>query len=512
MAALKPKTFRLSNLSGGINSIAEENAVASFDFNGQGVAAEARDIENFIPLNRGGQSKTTGFSTFYDTGNAQKITGLYRYITSSGTSFFLYGQGTKVYKLVSGVATDIGITVADGAYLHFETAMDNCVICDGVNDPVYYDGTNWYYMSDAPPPTAARQSLYYQNRLWMFSATSDTSLVYYSDPSDIDYGYSSQFVPCDVNDGQKIIGISKYFIPGQLEPIILVEKERSIGVIFGEGTLSNPYSFVKINQDIGGVNFRTAVQFGADIAYLTPRGVTSYKTDNAISNLSYYYLSEKVRNRFQSLNQSALNTSIAWYDWQKTRISFAVPESNQSTPNVIWHYDTRLSCWYKERWALGQDCTASLIDTDGVWYHGDSNGKIYVHDGSGSFDGQAINAFYTTGFMDFGSPVLYKHIQQARLMLRGNGEYGFGIAARINYGQREARPTTIQLRAGSYVWGGGTWNSSGSYLWGASPIIFPRYFPGGDFQNIQFTFTQSGIDQPVDLFELEFTILITGLS
>lgn len=506
-----PKTFRLSNLSGGINSIAEENAVASFDFNGSGVAAEARDIENFVPLNRGGQSKATGFSLFFNTGNASKITGLYRFIISNGTSLFLYSQGTKVYKLAASVATDIGLTVSNGALLHFETAMDKCIICDGVNAPFYYDGTTTGTIGGTPP-SGARQSLYYQNRLWIFSATADTSLVYYSDSTNINSGYATQFVQCDVNDGQKIVGISKYFIPGQLEPIIVVEKERSIGVIFGDGTLANPYTFVRINQDIGGVNFRTAVQYGSDIAYLTPRGVTSYKTDNAITNLSYYYLSEKVRNRFQSLNAAKLDTSAAWYDWKKTRISFAVPESNQNTPNVIWHYDTRLSCWYKERWALGQDCTASLIDIDGTWYHGDSNGKIYVHDGSGSFDGKPINAFYTTGYMDFGSPVLFKHIIQARLMLRGNGNYGFGISSRLNYGTRAPRSTTIPLKAGSYTWGGGQWNNNGSYKWGAAPIIFPRYFPGGDFQNIQFTFTQSGINQPVDLFELEFTIEITGLS
>lgn len=511
MAKSNPKTFRLNNLTGGINSISEDNAIASFDFANVGVAAEAKDIENFAPLYRGGQSKAKGFTTFYNTGSASKITGLYRYINSSGSNLFLYGQGTKVYKLAAGVATDIGATVANNAYLHFETATDKVVICDGVNAPVYYNGTTVSTFTDTPP-TAARQSLFYQNRLWMFSATTDTSLVYYSDPNDITVGYPFNFVQCDTNDGQKIVGISRYFIPGRLEPLILVEKERSIGVIFGDGTDANPYSFVKVNQDIGGVSFRTAVQYGSDIAYLTPRGVTSYKVDNAIVNLFYNYLSEKVRNRFQELNQSALYTSMAWYDWKNTRISFAVPEASHTTPNVIWHFDTRLSCWYKERWSVGQDCTASFIDTNGVWYHGDSNGKIYVHDGSDSFDGKPINAFYITGYMDFGDPNLYKNIRQARIMLRGNGNYGFGIGAKLNYGARLCKPTTIQLSAGSYKWGEGTWNSSGSYKWGKTPIKFPRYFPGGDFQNIQLSFSQSGSNQPVDLFELEFIVEITGLQ
>lgn len=505
MPKAEPKRFRLNNLGGGINSVAEVNALASFDYRGTGIQAEAADIENFAPLYRGGWSKATGFTEYYDTASASKITGLYRYIKSDGTSLFMYSQGTKVYKLVSGTPTDIGATVGSGAYIHFETASDNLIICDGVSDPVYYDGSSVSAIGGSPP-TDARMSLWYQNRLWIFP--SNSSYVYYSSPSDINSGYASNFVQCDLNDGQTIVGILKYFIPGSLEPIIVVQKTGSVGVIFGDGSTANPYTFVKVNQDIGGASFRTAVQFGQDVAYLTPRGVTSYKTDNSLNNLIYNYLSEKVRDKFQELSASALNTSIAWYDWKKTRISFAVPEASKTTPNVIWHFDTRLGCWYKERWNLGQDCTASFIDTDGTWYHGDSNGKIYSHGTEGNFDGQAISAYYTTGFMDFGDPVLYKHLYQAGIMLRGNGAYGVGVSCKLNYGAVNGTAHTLLTAGGDAVWGSMTW---GSFTWGAPPIKFRKFFPGGDFQNVQLTISQAGIDEPVDIFELEFFTQFTGL-
>ena len=507
MARKGPQTYRLNNLTGGINTVSEANALKSFDYASTGIQAEAADIENFIPLNRGGQSKTTGFDLYKNTGSANRITGLYRFITSGGTSLFLFSQTTKVYKLVAGTITDIGATISSGAYTHFETAMDKCVICDGSSSPVYYDGATVSSVGGTPP-SGARMSLWYQNRLWMFSASSNQSLVYYSDPGDINAGYSTNFVNCDVNDGQKIVSISKYFIPGQIEPVIVVTKERSIGAIIGDGSTGNPYTYVRINQDIGASSFRSVVQFGSDVAYLTPRGVTSYRTDNAIVNLIYNYISEVVRPSFQSLNSSALNTSMAWYDWKKTRISFAVPEAGQSTPNVIWHFDTRLQCWYKERWYVGQDCTASFIDTDGTWYHGDSAGKIYSHGTGYNFNGYAINAFYKTGYLDFGDPSLYKHIRQARMMLRGNGTYTVGVSSKLNYGITTGTSHTLTTAAGAYAWGSMTW---GSFTWGASPIKFPKFFPGGDFQNIQFTISQTGLNQSLDVFELEFITEFTGL-
>lgn len=498
------KTFRLNNLTGGINSISEDNTLTSFS--DQGGAAEARDIENMLPLNRGGWSQTNGFSVFFSTGSATKISGLYRFIKSDGTNLFLYSQGTLVKKLVAGVATSIGATISSATYPHFETAMDKCVICDGVSAPVVYDGATTATLTGTPP-VGAPMSLFYQNRLWLPKGSN----VFYSNVQDITTGYGSQFVACNISDGQSIVGITKFFIPGQLAPIIFVQKTRSSGIITGDGSDASPYTYIQSNEDIGGSSFRGAIQSGQDIAYLTPRGVTSYKTDNSITNFIYNYLSEKVRDKFQALDPTYLKDSIAFYDWRRTRIGFAVPEFGKTTPNVIWFLDTRLGAWYKERWNTGQDCTSVLIDSDGLWYHGDSSGNIYLHDSGFRFNETAIKFYYQTGYMDFGDPNLYKHIVQARMMVRGNGIYPISITNNQNYGIRTGRPTTLNLTGGQYKWGGGKWNNTGIYKWGKGAVSFPKFFPGGDFQTIQFKISGQDINNDLSIFELEFITQFTGL-
>ena len=495
------KTFRYNLLTAGINSISEANDLMQES----GKPIEARDIENFTPINRGGQTKTTGFSLLKATG-ANRITGLYRYTKADASTFFLYGAGTTLYKLVSGTPTSLYTSFSNGANLHFETALNQCVICDGATAPQKFDGTTVSNLGGSPP-TGARQSLFYQNRLWIFGGTANPSLLYYSDPGTLDTNFSGNFVNCDVNDGQKITAIGKFFIPGNLEPVIIVGKERAIGVITGTGTTADPYTYARIKADFGIPGFRQIVQFGQDVAYLTPQGVSSYKTDNSFVNLIYAYLTEKVRDKFQALPAATLPNAIGWYDWKKTRLSWAVTESSYTYNNVIYHYDTRLQCWYKERWNTGQDCTAVFVDTDGTIYHGDSSGNIMQHDTTNSFNGGAINAFYLTPYFDLGAPQLKKRILNAKVTIRGNGAYSVGVGTSLDYGNRIGKSNTITLTAGAYMWNGGVWTSNANtYQWGGPAILTRRFIPSGYFNSIQFNFSQTGADQPVDFFELDLEV------
>jgi hypothetical protein len=507
--AAKQTENRLRALTGGINTVSELNNLISFDFGGTGAGCEFVDIENYFPLNRGGQSRVGGFSLFFDTGSTLAINGLYRFIKSDGTNLLLFGQSTKVYKLVSGVKTDIGITTS-AAYLTFETAMDRVVICDALAKPFTYDGSATGSLTAAP--AFAKQSLFYQNRLWVITDQSpNSSYVYYSNPSDITTGYGTQFIPCGLNDGQKIVSISKFFIPGTLDPVILVCKERTKGIILGDGSDANPYYYVTVDLDAGGVSLRGVVQFGQQIAVLTPQGVNSYTPGQTNeNNLNYKYLSEKVRPSFQALNQNALNSSISWYDWKNTRISFAVPETSFQTPNVIWHFDTRLGCWYKERWNLGQDCTASLIDSpSGNWYHGDSQGKIYLHDMNGSFDGQNITSFMIFPFLDFGNPRQLKRCIQAAMMVRSSTSASLGFGIKLDYGQSYAKSITLNIQNSGTTWGSGKKWGDGT-KWGSTPNKYIRFYPGGPWQTMQPSINQTGIGIKTDIFEISFITESTG--
>lgn len=516
------KTFVIRAMNGGMNTVSEENNLITLDPNSNlGVAfvqarTEFRNLDNFRPANRGGQSKTYGFDGFYDTGVASNITGLYRYIKSDGTSLFMYGQTTKAYKLVAGVSTDIGATFSSSAYLHFNTAQDYLVMCDGVNIAQKWDATTVTNLvpgagADQTATTGFKATVYYQNRLFGFSATHDTSLLYYSDAGVVTAGYSSNFINCDVNDGQKITCVGLFFIPGVLEPVIVVGKERSVGIVTGDGTVANPYTFQKVSFDLGIPGFRQYTQFEQDAAFLTPRGIQSYRTAIKNVNIEQAMLTGKVYDQFTSLNQTNLPNAFSWNDWKNHRIGFAVPQENNTVPDRIWYYDYQDGSMYKQ---TGFSLTAAFVDTDGTVYHGDSAGSIYEHNPeTHNYNGGAISATMSTGFMDFFEPDLYKQIEYCKVLVRGNGSYSFGISHQLNFGAYASSSHTINLTAGDYTWNGGVWtNDPDVYQWGASPLEPEKFFPKNIFRNIQFTFAQSGADQPVDVFELVIRVKYLNIS
>lgn len=276
-----PKTqkFRIVNMLGGMNTVAEENNLVALDPNarlGVGFAqvkTEFRDVKNFAPINRGGMSKTFGFTVEKNVGTTTPITGIYRFLKSNGTSQFIVSYQSNVYTLSGGTLTATGLTVTNNAYLHFETAYDTMIVCDGAGAAKTWNGSVAASLGGSPP-SGARQSIFYNDRLFIFGS-SNPSLLYYSTAGNIETGYASNFITCDANDGEKIVSVGKMFVPGELQPVLIVGKERSVGIVTGDGTAGDPFTFSKINYEVGVPGFRQMVSFEGDLAFLTPRGVSS---------------------------------------------------------------------------------------------------------------------------------------------------------------------------------------------------------------------------------------------
>lgn len=494
------KQFKISPLTGGVNSTAETGSLISVA-NKDGLGIEFVEQTNWIPLRRGGLSKTKGFTQVVDlTGS---ITGLHEFVRSNGVTQRLATRGTNLYTWTDTTSSSVATGLSSNALVDFTTALDLCVLCDGVSAPFKWDSATLSALGGSPP-TGARQSLFYQNRLWVFSATNEPSLLYYSDPNNAEAGYGSNFINCSKNDGEKITAIASYFIPATVEPVLIVAKERSVGIVTGNGSVSSPYTFSKINTEAGVPGFRQIVQYGQDIAYLTSKGVSTYKTDAVDPNLVYKYLSEKIRNEFTSVNAAMLPKAIAFYDGKNSRMGFAVPETGETVNNAIWFLDTQLGCWYKEEYNLGQDVNAVLVLGNGTVYHGSSTGKIYKWDESNSFNGQSIASSLRTDFIDFGDSLREKRILELRIKARGQSDYGVTVAVNINDGNVIGRAFTMQLQGARYRWGSSVWsNNPNISQWNAARVQNKPFYPEGWFRSIQFVFTHDWAGQPVDIYDIE---------
>jgi hypothetical protein len=493
------KEFSLSPLSGGINSVAEDGLLVSVFSPQNPQPIELRDMENWVPTRRGGLSKTAGFTMVRPIGS-NPITGLYEFKRSNGAITFLCSSGISLHTFTDAVHTSISTDITSGAYVHFETALDKCIICDGVKKPKLYDGTTVSTLAGAD--TGVRASLFYQNRLFYFRTDADTSLLYYSNVSDITTGYATQFIPCGLNDGEKITAIAKYFVPNSLEAIIFVAKERSVGIVTGLGSTDSPYTFTKINQDAGVPTFNGVTQYGERLVYLTKKGVAQYSIGQQTASPIYEYLSTKVRNKFIAFDMSLLANAIVFYDWLQTRIGFAVTEKSTDVyNNVIWYFDIELQCWYKERWNSGQNCTAIMVTSDGIQYHGSSTGRIFKHSGANNFDGGAIFAYFETDYIDFGTLTNLKRLNGLQTVCSGSGQYQMSVGHILNYGLQQSKTLTVALDKPTSQWGNTVWSASAATAqWGGKSISYNRVYPSGWFRNCKFVFSQSSANEAVDIY------------
>jgi hypothetical protein len=495
--------FVLNNMLGGMNTMAEPGGLATF---GDGVLAEASDIENFLPIIRGGQRSEYGYEERLDTESGTPIQGIYRFYKPDGTDVLVAAWGGTLYSLDNSWAeTSIGSGFDTDAFLHFETAYGRLIICDGVNNAKVWDGTTLSTLTT--DVTAPKVAQFYLDRLWLIDPTNQPGYVYHSDIGDITTGYSSNFIKCDNQDAGRVTALEKVFYAGDSTTYLVVGKDISIGIITGDGTAADPFVYSEVNRDAGLYSHRGLVQSRQDIAYLTRKGVSTIQTDMREVGVQYTYISAKVQDAFQEIDPSTGDNSHAYYDWFNSRVRFFIPTAGKTYPNVCWNWDVQYGGWYKTRY--DKEITASFVEKNSIVYLGTSDGRIVepLRTKGGSFGGNSINSVYKTGYIDFGDTTRRKRIKNAWIYATGAGDYSFSVATTLDYGQRKGDTGTVELNGVPYTWGGGVWtNDPDVYQWGAAPISITRFIPRGYFYNMEFTFTINGVDRPLDLYKIVFDV------
>jgi hypothetical protein len=499
----KITTVDLLPLTGGMNTASQEGGLAlhrASSLGGGTPQTELRLLENFYFGNATSVKKTFGFELFKDLG-AGKVTGIIRF-KKSGINDLLIMKGGSLYKDSSVTALASGFHATNTT--DFTVANDKCVICDQVTAPKTWDGTTVATLGDGCP-IGALQTVYYQNRLWVFSTDYDTSRVFYSNPLDITAGYSTQFVACGLNDGQKIVAMQEFFIPGQLKPVLLVSKEKSIGIITGSGATDDPYYFVKINNDVGVSSSRSFVQFGQDMAYLTNRGVSTYSTNITNGNLQNTYISMKVQPSFIDNPALAYKDAMTWYDYRNNRLGFAVAENQSAHCNAIWYFDLMYQAWYREKWGTSQKLTAVFVDDDGILLHGDENGKVWRHsEQAQSFGGQPIISRVITDSFS-AETMLNARVMEAFLFIKSSGiDNTLSVQHRFDWNAREGQIINIAIpTSDAAIYGVAHYNMD---RYSTLPILQRRWYPKGWFRTISMDLTHTSSSSDIEIYGLKLII------
>lgn len=482
------KTVKIDvfDFSGGLNT---KSSITSLSFK------QASDLQNINILPAGGFEKRRGNSTFNSSAmnSGANIQGLGYYRQSGGTDYIVSICGNKVYKSDSldGTMDDItgAVTITagkDNIWTHSQI-KDLSIFVGGPTSPdapISWNGTgNMATLSGSPPSGSFGFTA--NNRMFIGNTNAQPSRIYWSvlgNPEDwTGTGSGSQDV--GLNDGDTLVAGATVGLD-----TVLLFKQNSIWTL---ATRSAPFPlYGPVFRGVGAISKRGIVYVDGIIYF-----ITSEPRMKATDGTTIYDFPDSIDDIWDGLNSSRLKYAHGIYNRRLNQIQWFVSSYTSTTNDLCLIWDLKRKCWLKHN--SGQNINASVFAQDRTIYGGGYDGKIYKFDVSGKYSddsngGSAIDAYWETGWFDYGDALAYKYINYVDLnystQTSGVGFFTTGF----NF-TKDVDSQYFDLGASGGLWDVDSWDvMTFGELSDCSSLLFVR----GNGKYIQHKIQNKNIDEP----------------
>ena len=464
---------------------------------------DAIALENLVPRTsyvegRGGYaSHATGM-----TGNGKTLA-TYNALAGTSTMYCLTASG--VYDVSSSGAvgaSKAARTNGKHQWVNFGDGTNNyLILCNGVDKPLYFDGTTWVAVDGASSPaltgittTKLVSPGVFKGRL-LFIEINSLSFWYLAagaaggaltefplDGEAVRGGYLMAFATWTVDGGD-----------GPDDRAVFVTSEGEVIVYQGTNP-SSATTWSKVGSYYLGkpLGRRCFCKFGGDLVLLTQSGCFPLSTALQSSTIDYTLaLSNKIDTAFTDAARSYGST----FGWKPTIFSAQsalivnVPiqedgEHEQYVMNTI----TKSWCKFKE-W----DAEDFVVFGNDLYF---TNGTAVYKAWTGTVDGVNDIVFYgKTAFSAFGRSNLLKDVKLFQPVLQVNGSLNFLTDIDVDFGDSVIAGLATYTAVSSSLWGVGLW---GVALWGAgfetvrtwtSPAQYAGFYVAGKIKIASHTLT-----------------------
>jgi hypothetical protein len=256
--------------------------------------------------------------------------------------------------------------------------MDNLVICNGVDVPKAYDGTNVTDITNAP---RAYLTCVYKNRVFMAKTDQDRSSIWFSGIQNVT-DWTSQdagVIAVNPNDGDEIMA----FLP--TSTLLIIAKQRACYYLQGY----SPDTFQVSVAGIGG----TISPYGI---IQTPYGIFRLDEDGvwATDFRKQVLITKKIQRIWDGLNHKILNQAALYY--YKDNLIVSVADAGSFYNNLLLVYDL-----IHKAWSVWRNLNASVLTEFREYgevhylYGSSSTGNVFEIDGS-SDSGVPVTGTITT--------------------------------------------------------------------------------------------------------------------
>ena len=138
-------------------------------------------MKNCYISERGTICRVPGYIKINSASVGVNLTSGYNYIKNDGTSMLLFAGGGKIFKYQSGELVEIKNDMDTSAKVYFSNFANNCIISNGVDRPLRYDGTSFTELTDYD--VTCYKSHVHKGRLW-FIDNANRTIAYHSGLND----------------------------------------------------------------------------------------------------------------------------------------------------------------------------------------------------------------------------------------------------------------------------------------------------------------------------------------
>jgi len=455
--------------------------------------SEAVALDNWFP--RTGYCEMRGGSASHATGMTGTAKTLAVYNTLTGTNKLFCVTASGVYNVTAAGAVGASLAARTNGkhqHLQFGDGTNNYLIMvNGVDKPLYYDGTNWIAVDAASSPALTGVTSSNLIGLAMFKGRlifieKDTLAFWYL-AAGAAGGALTKFDLSGVSQmGGYLMAIETWTVDSGSGPDDRIVFITSNGeCIIYQGT--NPaaaatWSLVGVYQVGAPLGRKCTIRIGSDVVVLTKNGAFPLTTILGSTGLDF---SKSATYKIQSaFIDSALNYG-ANYGWKA--VSF--PEQaavliNVPTAEDGIHYQYVMNS-ITNAWCRFLGWDAEDIEAfNGELYY--CQGTTVIKAWTGHADqGSNIEAYAKTAFSYFGNKGQIKEFKMFRPVLAVNGTLSFLIDIDVDFEDSTINGTATYTATSAGTWDSSSWDSafwaSGLQIiknWSA-PSSYPGYAAAG---------------------------------
>lgn len=443
------------------------------------------EAENVMLDEKGNVTTRKGIRQISDligstSSNNYIVKSLGEFRNSTGSSTIFAGSYDKIYKLNTSntpytldtqTFTGTPQTITDGNW-EFCNFNDKFYAVQASHKPIYFDGTNWMDLEDAPGyhapsgvitfnPTCCLGSF---GRLWTGGVSEANDVVYYSDTL---IGHKFQTGAAGYVDMKTVWGGDKIIALENFMGKLVIFGERNIAIYNSpDDPAASTFALDEVIRGVGCVSRDSVQTLGDDIIFLSNSGVRSLQRTMVQDKMPLTDLSLNIKDE---ITQHIVNADM---DQVKGQYCLCGGYYVLSFPdrNISYVFDFKGKAGSAPRittWEFESKKTPKsfLSVTDGIMYVGLGNdnyqGRVADYDGyydvektdvTATYGNQTVceaasntwestnskcwsdtNNTYQSGFkttwLDFGNPSVAKILKRMLLTITG----GFGMVATLNW-------------------------------------------------------------------------------